>query len=118
MMRVELDTAYLDKLGRGLDVSVVLGKLAMDCEAYIKLNFSALSPSPVGGPPGVDTGALKNSVVASPRGADWVVQVGAPYGMELEYGTRRSGARPFVLPAVRAIVKNAPAEMLKIVEDA
>lgn len=117
-MRVVINTEHLDRLGKGLDVDDLLKKLANDCEAHIKNNFSAQSPSPVGDPPGVDTGNLKNSIVARKRGKDWLVLVGAEYGMALEYGTRRMGARPFVLPAVRAMVNDAPKEMVKIVEDA
>lgn len=117
-MRVVVDTAHLDKLAKGLDVDTFLGKLAMDCEADIKNNFSSQSPSPVGEPPGVDTGNLKNSVVANRRGKVWVVQVGADYGADLEYGTRKMGARPFVRPAVRRVVQNInKRDLVDIVED-
>lgn len=115
-MRVIVDTAKLDKLGKGLDVNRLLQKMAMDTEGEIKNGFSNLSPSPVGSPPGVDTGNLKNSVVAVKRGKDWVVLVGAPYGVALEYGTRRMGARPFVRPAIRRVVKNI--DLVSVIEDA
>lgn len=117
MMRVVVNTDHLDKLGKGLDTDSFLRKLALDCEADIKNNFSAQSPSPVGSPPGVDTGNLKNSIVAVRRGADWVVQVGADYGADLEYGTRKMGARPFVRPAVRRVVQGVRrADLVEILE--
>lgn len=104
-MRVVVNTQHLDKLVKGLDVMTFLGKLAMDCEADVKNNFSSQSPSPVGSPPGVDTGNLKNSIIAVKRGKGWVVLVGADYGADLEYGTRKMGARPFLRPAVRRTVQ-------------
>lgn len=111
-MEIRVNTDKLDKLGKGLDVGVVLRKLALDCEADVKQSFNRQSPAPVGEPPGVDTGNLKNSIVAVKRGKNWAVLVGAPYGVHLEYGTRRMGARPFLLPAVRRVARRVTAEDL------
>lgn len=117
-MRVVVNTAHLDKLGKGLGVETVLRKLAMDTESSIKNNFSSQSPSPVGSPPGVDTGNLKNSVVAVRRGKGWAVIIGADYGADLEYGTRKMPARPFVRPAVRRVVNAMNRrDLVDIVED-
>lgn len=105
MMRVVVNTQHLDKLVKGLPVNTFLKKLAMDTDADMDNSFSSQSPSPVGGPPGVDTGNLKNSTVVVARGKAWVLLVGADYGADLEYGTRKMGARPFLRPAVRRTVQ-------------
>lgn len=52
------------------------------------------------------TGHLAKSIKASRRGVnDWEVEVGAHYGVYVEYGTRHMAAQPFFRPAVEAGVK-------------
>lgn len=49
----------------------------------------------------VDTGFLRNSIQATPKGAfEWNVTVGAEYGAYLEFGTVKMSARPYFTPAV------------------
>lgn len=122
MMHVEIDISHLLRLQSelGIRANEVVQKLAQDTEGYIKNSFSAQSPSAPGDPPGVDTGNLKNSVVAEPHPADkltWFVNIGATYADDLEFGTVKMAARPYVRPAVRWIVQNAPRDlMIKFVE--
>jgi HK97 gp10 family phage protein len=48
----------------------------------------------------VDTGALKNSILASQvRDFTWEVGVGVAYAAYVEYGTSRMAARPYLTPA-------------------
>lgn len=90
----------------------IIGKIAGDMDTHIKTHMSRQSPSPVGDPPGVDTGALKNSIRHSRLALlTWVVQAGyagMDYALYLEYGTARMGARPYMRPGVRAIEDKVP----------
>lgn len=115
-MRIELDMSKLERISRNIPGAAekVVQKMAQDTETNIKNDFSPNSPSAPGQPPGVDTGTLKNSILAKAEGkATWVVLVGAFYGVHLEYGTKRMAARPFVLPAVRKTAAAAPKELIK-----
>lgn len=60
-------------------------------------------PSAPGTPPNIQTGNLYNSIerVDTPDGAD--VIVGADYAAELEFGSARVAARPFMTPAVERV---------------
>ena len=112
-MRVVIDTRHLDGINSVAMADAVVQKMAQDTQAEIVMNFNTQSPSPVGEAPGVDTGNLKNSVVATSRGAlTWVVNIGAEYGVALEYGTRKMGARPFVRPAIDRMMRNLPRDLL------
>lgn len=52
----------------------------------------------------VDTGYLRNSIQATRTDElSWVVNVGADYGLFVEWGTSRMGARPFLHPAANAV---------------
>lgn len=94
----------------------VIQKVAQDCETYIKTHMSSQSPSPKGQPPGVDTGALVNSIIVEPQGRDtWILHDGVEYGVFLEYGTVKMAARPFFLPAIEYIVTTIPDELLESV---
>ena len=121
MTTVTLDTAVLDRIVResGAKVGDILQKIAQDTEADIKMNFSQTAPAPSapGEPPAVQTGNLKNSIIAEPEGNDWTVHDGVPHGVHQEYGTQWMAARPFMMPAVLRTVQRAPADMLKLVED-
>lgn len=93
----------------------VVQKIAQDCTALIAENWNSQQPSPPGEPPGVDTGALKNSVIAEPGdGAlTWVVHDGVEYGVHLEYGAGDMAARPWLLPAVEETARMIPPDLLK-----
>ena len=93
----------------------VIQKIAQDVEGYAKDHMSANSPSNPGDTPGVDTGTLKNSIVARPddsRPHTWIVADGVTYGFWLEFGTSKMAARPFMLPAVEAVAANIPPELM------
>ncbi len=52
-----------------------------------------------GYPPNVDTGALRASMnVQKEKPGEYWIQDGVEYGLELEDGTERKGARPFIAP--------------------
>jgi len=58
------------------------------------------SPSAPGGPPGVDTGALRASITWEPTAHfERTVSDGVDYGIYLEYGTEKMAARPWMVPA-------------------
>jgi HK97 gp10 family phage protein len=105
---VKLDMRKLEKLAHNhnADVNRVLGVLAVELEGDIKDKFSRQSPSPVGGPPGIDTGNLKNSIRAEQASAKvWVVAAYTDYAAYLEYGTGKMGARPYFRPAVKRLTQ-------------
>lgn len=82
--------------------------MALDGERDTKQSFGT-SPSAPGDPPGVDTGALRNSIhVTKIRARHYQIGDGVEYGIHLEYGTRKMGARPFMRPMARRLAKRAP----------
>jgi hypothetical protein len=71
-----------------------------EIERYVKQSFGN-SPSAAGGPPGVDTGALRASIhVELVDALTVLVSDGVAYGVYLEFGTTRMAARPFMLPGL------------------
>lgn len=114
-MRVNVDVSALRRLQQVTPqrAGAIVRKMAMDCQAEIVNNFSPNKPSAPGDPPGVDTGNLKNSIVAvkGETTFTYLVQVGAEYGADLEYGTSKMAARPFVLPAVERVLANLPPDL-------
>ena len=117
-MRVNMDMTELQRIEREFPVRAgqLVQKLAQDTQGDIVNNFSPNSPSSPGDPPGVDTGALKNSVVAVPdtRPLTWLLLVGQSYGVDLEYGTEKMAARPFVLPAVERTFGRMPTDLERL----
>ena len=100
------------------NVAAFVQKMAQDTEAYVKDNFSPRSPSVAYAPPGIDTGTLKNSIIARPGENPfiWFLIVGAHYGLPLEFGTMHMAPRPFILPGVRHTANNIPrGAMVKVV---
>jgi hypothetical protein len=93
------DTSVLKRLIRETPerVDAVLRGIATEIVSDIVVSFPA-SPSPEGGPPGVDTGTLRASIRWTPEGNKIYVHDGVEYGVHLEMGTERMGARPFVAP--------------------
>ena len=116
-MRVVIDTTKLNEIMRRMPGTSqqVVQKMAQDSQTEVVNNFSAQSPSPEGDPPGVDTSALKNSIVAEPRGEGWVLHDGVEYGVHLEYGTMSMGARPFFAPAIERMMNNLPSDLAEAV---
>jgi len=101
---VTVDIEGIDRLVREMP-----GRVSdfMDAEAEttvndIKLSFGT-SPSAPGDPPGVDTGALRNSIMWEPVNRfTRDVMDGVEYGIYLEFGTDRGMApRPFMGPALK-----------------
>lgn len=103
-----LDVRGLDTLKREAPQRAdrICGKIAFDWDADMDSHFSNTSPSPVGSPPGIDTGNLKNSTVPRRiRPMLWGIY-GAHYGSDyLERGTAKMGARPFIVPSGERIAK-------------
>ena len=94
--KIELDTRKLDELVNEMPggADAFLRWVAQQITDEIKLSFGS-SPSPRGGPPGVDTGALRASMHWYERGdLEYVVSDGVEYGQyqELIYD------RPFMTP--------------------
>ena len=78
-------------------------KAAFDVEAQAK----ALAP--------VDTGALKSSIQAQPEGDLAArVDVGAEYGIYVEFGTRKMRAQPFLEPAAEQVKPSFEAAMRQV----
>lgn len=115
MTHYELDMRKLQAINPGTTGDELVQYLAQTMEADVKENFSNQSPSSPGDPPGIDTGNLKNSVIAQSDGPHrWAVFVGAEYGLWLEFGTRNMAPRPFMLPAFERTIKRIPRDWLKV----
>jgi hypothetical protein len=57
-----------------------------------------------GHPPNKDYGRLSGSIRPEPAGQNaWDVKVSAKYGIALEVGTKRTAARPFLVPAFMVV---------------
>lgn len=101
--KVEIDLAKLQQLRdqSPQKAGIVLRKLALEGEGYIKNSFT-VSPSSPGEPPGVDTGTLKNSIKAEKLDTfSWAIGTKVDYAPFLEFGTTRMAPRPFMGPAAR-----------------
>lgn len=82
------------------NASKLVRAVGFEVERYIKQSFGT-SPSAAGEPPGVDTGALRSSIhneVVDPLTV--LVADAVDYGVHLEFGTTKMGARPFMLPGL------------------
>jgi HK97 gp10 family phage protein len=65
----------------------------------------------------VDTGTLRASIQAKRIGdLHWEVWVGVDYGIYLEYGTVNMAARPYMRPAVNAVIGSFKAAMKGVVK--
>lgn len=94
--KIELDTRKLDELLNEIpgNADAFLRWVSQQITDEIKLSFG-VSPSPRGGPPGVDTGALRASMHWYKRDElEYAVSDGVDYGAELEL----LKDRPFVTP--------------------
>ncbi len=96
-----IDTSVLDRLVRVEPEKVerFLDWMAESIVTDVKLSFGS-SPSAPGQPPGVDTGALRASMTWENTGPqERTISDGVEYGIYLEDGTEKMGARPFMGPA-------------------
>lgn len=103
---------FQNKLTGSLDKAVLA--VAEDVAAYARDSMEPGfgTPAPPGHPPNIQTGELHDSIQASLVGPGKAeVQVGADYGAELEFGSARVAARPFLTPAVDAVQKTAGARV-------
>jgi hypothetical protein len=81
--------------------------LAFETKRYIQQSFGT-SPSPAGGPPGVDTGALRAEISTKATGVlRSEVSSSMAYSFHLEFGTSKMGARPFMVPGLLWAGENA-----------
>jgi HK97 gp10 family phage protein len=109
---VKINMRALDRLKREAPEKAlaVVKKIAFDMVADMRVSMVE-SPSQPGGPPGVDTGLLKNSIHAEQTGdAQFTVYDGVDYGQHLEFGTVNMPARPFFKPAADRAAQRAPDE--------
>lgn len=108
---VKIDTAILQRVIADAPVKAdqLIRALAFDGMADVQRSFGT-SPSAEGNPPGVDTGALKNSINVKPV-APFVqsINTGVDYDVHLEFGTSRMAARPFMSPMARRLEDKIPA---------
>lgn len=85
-------------------VDAVVTKTAIDLQAHAQSNAP------------VDTGTLRNSIQARRIGpAAWVVEVGADYGVHVEWGTVKMAAQPYLRPAITATQPAFLAAMRRVV---
>jgi hypothetical protein len=76
----------------------------------VKLSFGT-SPAPSGGPPGVDTGALRASIHEVNLGyLTYAIADGVEYGVDLELGSTRHGNRtwPCMGPMMQRLERQIP----------
>lgn len=96
------DTAKLEALIRNSPSKAhdLVFTLLNDGLAYVQDSMGSQgSPSPVGAPPGIDTGELKNSFsVNELTRTSGEIITDKDYAPPLEFGSSKMGARPFMLP--------------------
>lgn len=68
-------------------------------------------PSVPGAPPAPDTGTLMRSITHKVDVTEGVVGSNIDYGRDLEYGTSRTLARPWLRPAVEAVRPSFEADL-------
>ncbi len=92
-IKVQLDTTRLDALTKQAQARAETA--VRDTAFQVQVTAQALVP--------VNTGALRDSLVAEQRGPlIWVVHDGVDYGVAVELGSARVRARPFLTPAVES----------------
>jgi phage gpG-like protein len=109
MSRVRVNFNRIKRTKRTLNdsASELVRAMGHETERYIKQSFGS-SPSPAGGPPGVDTGTLRASIhVEMTDALTALVSDGVAYGVYLEFGTTRMPARPFMLPGLIWVSREA-----------
>ena len=115
---VVLDKTKLENLIRaspGKAVNVV-DAMALDGLGYVVRSFT-ISPSAPGEPPGVDTGALKNSIhIEKPGEFSRSIVTAVDYAVHLEFGTEKMAARPFFGPMANYLQRHVMDYWQKFVE--
>lgn len=120
--RAEVDTRELDRILKGLPGRTIDNNRAI----AFRIEAGAKARVPV------DTGALRNSIYTecggkksgtpgdnpfpSPSGTDAHVGPSMNYALFVEFGTRRMGAQPYLVPAVRE-VERALADQWRTIAD-
>ena len=90
------------------EIETILQAVALDGERDVKQSFGT-SVAPVGSPPGVVTGTLRDGIhVEKPRAKVRLIADGGETGIFLEYGTRKMGARPFMGPMADRLARRIP----------
>lgn len=95
----------LPKIIAGMErkAALIVSKAALDIEAQAKTRAP------------VDTGTLRSSIRARRVSLlHWVVEVGADYGVYVEWGTVHMAAQPYFRPAVTAVTPGYLAAMRKV----
>lgn len=82
-------------------IPTLVGEIKAQGEAHIQKTADNIVKGAQDRAP-VRTGALRDSIHKEGSGNDTRVTVGVPYGVYVEYGTSRMGARPFLWPALEA----------------
>lgn len=99
-MSVKIDKSRLDAVRQRSPQKAgqIVRAMALDGQRDVQMSFGT-SPSAPGSPPGIDTGALKNSIRVEPV-APFVqsIRTGVDYDAYLEYGTQHILPRPYMMP--------------------
>lgn len=104
---------------RGIEQALFVGASEIVTEAQLSINRGSVSgknhvPSRPGEPPNRDTGVLSGNIEATQEGPlRAIASSNAPYSQELEFGTSKMAARPFMKPAaakVRPLVQKLVAD--------
>ena len=102
----------VDRRAKGLLVGTRTGRT-------YSIRGKAHVASAPGEPPAVDTGNLKNSLRVLEVTDDYASYgTSADYAADLEYGSRRMAARPFLRPAVEAGVGEIQETMTAVIDEA
>lgn len=117
--RVEVDVRKLRRLLGNVDADTAVERMARELEVEIDEGWSISSPAPEGEAPGVDTGALSNSIHAAKiSDGVWAVRDGVEYGIYHEIGTVNIAARPWMVPAVERVRGQWPGVMRTVIAEA
>lgn len=112
---IRIDKTKLEQLTREVPSRAgdFLYILAAKSETHIKMSMNPQSPSPEGQTPGIDTGALVNSIQAEKiSDTESILHDGVDYGVHLEYGTVKMRARPFFASGIEETVQNLPDSLI------
>lgn len=117
-IQVNLKTKELELINKECltNADRIVAKIANDWAGYA-IGHMTVSPSDPGEPPGVDTGALKNSIGADQvKPGVWKVHDGVEYGAYLEFGTAHMAARPWFEPSLQIIKDRLPSDLKELIK--
>lgn len=81
------------------NLKVFMDSVAEEIKTDVRVSFPAVSPSPAGGPPGIDTTALLQSINIEPVSEfGRAIHDGVLYGVVHEMGIGNHPPRPFMTP--------------------